>query len=241
MASLGIYGKHPAFGDFISAGLPGVADSHLVPWWTGLLAETRDWLGERWEPVWDSAMPIRFWIGGAIWGGPHLRGVARTSRDKVGRRFPLIAVAETAGSPPMLQSDQGFYRGLEMELASDISSAEDLRERLSTRSGLDVGARPVDPAVSATFWAANPALDVGDLLTQLDATDRVRAVSARSYWWVAATENRASAVLASDGLPQPGEMAWLLEGVRSDALTTARPRAAAPPIVAKNEGGDAGR
>ena len=92
MAATGIYGKHPGFGDFISAGLPALAESHMVPWWTALLSDTRDWLGDAWEPVWDNAQPIRFWIGGAVWGGPHLRGVARASRDKVGRRFPLLSL-----------------------------------------------------------------------------------------------------------------------------------------------------
>ncbi|TRW99620.1 type VI secretion system-associated protein TagF [Paracoccus sp. M683] len=238
MASPGIYGKHPAFGDFISAGLPVLAESHMVPWWTGLLSETRDWLGDRWEPVWDASLPIRFWIGGAIWGGPHLHGVARASRDKVGRRYPLIAVAETAGSPPIVQSDQRFYRAAEAEMAAEMRSADDLQARLAARTG---GVAMVDPAVSATFWAANPALDVADLLTQLDATDRVRAVGARSYWWVAASEGRASAVLACDGLPQAGEMAWLLAGVHADTLTAAKQRAPRPQIVPKEEGGNAGR
>lgn len=238
MASPGIYGKHPGFGDFISAGLPALADSHLVPWWTDLLAETRDWLGDRWEPVWDAAMPVRFWIGGSIWGGAHLRGVARASRDKVGRRYPLIVVAETAGSPPMLQPDQQFYRMAEAELGADLASPDDLHRRLKARTG---STGPVDAAVSATFWAANPALDVADLLSQLDATDRVRAVGARSYWWVAPSPGRASAVLACDGLPQAGEMAWLLTGVPAEALTAVQPQAATPRIVENNEGGDGGR
>ncbi|AUH33522.1 type VI secretion system-associated protein TagF [Paracoccus tegillarcae] len=241
MASPGIYGKHPGFGDFISAGLPALAESHMVPWWTELLSATRDWMGDGWDAAWDTALPIRFWIGGAIWGGAHLRGVARASHDKVGRRFPLIAVAETAGSPPMLESDQGFYRAVEMELAADLPSAEDLRGRLAARTGQANAAGPVDAAVSATFWAANPALDVAELLTQLDVTDRVRAVGARSYWWVAAGENRASAVLACDGLPQPGEMAWLLAGVQADMLTATKARAESPGINADSEGGDAGR
>lgn len=239
MAAPGFYGKHPGFGDFLSAGLPAIAESHLVPWWTALLADTREWLGDRWQPVWDGAAPIRFWIGGAIWGGPHLQGVAKASRDKVGRRFPLIAVAETADSPPMLQSDQRLYRALEVELDSDFSSPEALLTRLQAHSGGATGT--VDPAVSATFWAANPTLDVADLLTQLDATDRVRALGARSYWWVAASETHASAVLACAGLPQPGEMAWLLTGVPLQALATVNTGQAGQSSEPKTKGGHVGR
>ncbi|MFV0300193.1 MAG: type VI secretion system-associated protein TagF [Paracoccus sp. (in: a-proteobacteria)] len=239
MATPGIYGKHPGFGDFLSAGLPELAESHLVPWVTQCLAETREWLGDAWEPVWDRAAPIRFWIGGAIWGGPHLRGVARPSRDKVGRRFPLIAVAETAGSPPMVHSDQRFYMAAEVELDADVTSPDDLRARLAQRMG--GGAAAVDPAVAATFWAANPALDVADLLTQLDVTDRVRAVGARSYWWMGAGEGRASAVLACAGLPGPGELAWLLTGVRADTLPPPGPEAARPKVVPIKEDRNAGR
>lgn len=238
MAGPGIHGKHPGFGDFITAGLPAMAERHLVPWWTGLLSDTRDWLGETWEETWDASLPIRFWIGGAIWGGAHLRGVARPSRDRVGRRFPLIAVGETAGSPPMLQPDQRFYLVLEDELSGPVPGPAELQARIAARFAPSSGGA-VDAAVSATFWAANPALDVGDLLTQLDPTDRVRAVGARSYWWVAAAEGRASAVLACDGLPQAAEMAWLLTGVPAAAITSARPRAVGPQHMPANEDRDA--
>lgn len=238
MAGPGIHGKHPGFGDFITAGLPAMAERHLVPWWTGLLAETCDWLGAAWDATWDGSLPIRFWIGGAIWGGPHLRGVARPSRDRVGRRFPLIAVGEMAGSPPMLHPDQRFYQVLEDELAGSVPGPAELQARIAARFA-PASRSAADPAVSATFWAANPALDVGDLLAQLDPTDRVRAVGARSYWWVAAAEGRASAVLACDGLPQAGEMAWLLTGVRADALITAKPAAASPQQPTAHEDRDA--
>lgn len=217
MAAPGIYGKHPGFGDFISAGLPGLAESHLVPWLTDCLAETRDGLGESWAPVWDAALPVRFWIGGAIWGGPHLRGVARPSRDKIGRRFPLIAVAETAAAPPMLRPDQGFYQGAEAELAADLPAPADLHGWLAALAEEDSA-----DAAAATFWAANPALGVGDLLAQLEPTDRLRAAAARSYWWTEAGGDRASAVLACDGLPRAGELAWLLAGVPAGTMTPAQ-------------------
>lgn len=227
MAAAGIYGKHPGFGDFISAGLPVVAERHLLPWLTSLLAETRDGLAGEWEPVWDAALPIRFWIGGGIWGGPHLQGVARPSRDRVGRRFPLIAVAETMAAPPMVEPDQGFYLAAEAELAADLTTPADLCDRLARV----VDGGEIADAASPTFWAANPALDVVDLLAQLDATDRLRAVAARSYWWQAAGEGRASAVLASDGLPRAGELAWLLAGVPAPP----------PEIMPRREDRNAGR
>ncbi|WP_299840671.1 type VI secretion system-associated protein TagF [uncultured Paracoccus sp.] len=243
MAAPGIYGKHPGFGDFISAGLPELADRELVPWMTGILAETRDGLREDWEPAWDAALPLRFWIGGAIWGGPHLQGVARPSRDRVGRRFPLIVVAETADAPPVQQPDQNFYEVIETALAGEVPSAGALREQLAALLGDTTGA--VDAAPAATFWAANPALDVADLLDQIEATDRLRAAAARSYWWTGATEGRASAVLACDGLPRAGELAWLLAGVpagtRVGIATPLQMPPAEPRLVANSEDSNAGR
>ncbi|AUH64932.1 type VI secretion system-associated protein TagF [Paracoccus zhejiangensis] len=243
MAAPGIYGKHPGFGDFISADLPELADRELVPWMTGLLAETRKGLGEDWEPVWDVALPLRFWIGGAIWGGPHLKGVARPSRDRVGRRFPLIAVAETADAPPVQHPDQDFYQVTEAALAGEVTSASALREQLAAHLGDATGA--VDVAPAATFWAANPALDVADLLGQIEATDRQRAAAARSYWWTGATEGRASAVLACDGLPRAGELAWLLAGVPAEARVGTETPLQIPPaeprLMANSEDRNAGR
>ena len=216
----GIHGKHPDFGDFISAGLPVAADQGLVPWLGGILATVKEGLGDDWERVWDSAPTLRFWIGGGLWGGAHLQGAMIPSRDKVGRRYPLMAVVETDAPPPVTDPAQDFYDQVESALRGPVESAQALRDAISTAIGTTNGDTDIGPppAAPATFWAANPAAGAETLLAGLAATDALRAQGLRSYWWASGDGSRASAALACGGLPDAGAVLWLMRGVDAQAM-----------------------
>ncbi|MBL9054989.1 MAG: type VI secretion system-associated protein TagF, partial [Rhodobacteraceae bacterium] len=83
--ALGVYGKHPAKGDFIDYGLPPAVLKRLEVWLDAALAEARTALGPAWEAVWPAAPRLHFWLGEGIWGEP-VAGVMAASRDRVGRR-----------------------------------------------------------------------------------------------------------------------------------------------------------
>ena len=106
---IGIFGKHPAFGDFLGAGLSGGLRELLEAWLNRMLPELRALWAGAWEQNWDSAPVLRFWIGAGLSGGVGLRGVMIPSRDRTGRRFPLV-VAQAGGPPPVLDAAQDFYR-----------------------------------------------------------------------------------------------------------------------------------
>ena len=222
----GIHGKHPGFGDFIGVGLPATAAQGLLPWLDNVLANVKESLGDDWDAVWDAAPALRFWIGGGLWGGPHLRGVMIPSRDRVGRRYPLMAVLETDGAAPVTDPAQDFYDRIESVLRGPVDSAQALRDAVNAAIGdpADADAAPAQPA---TFWAANPAAGAETLLGGLAATDALRAQGLRSYWWVSGDGARASAAIACGGLPDPGGILWLLQGVAAQALAAADDPAAA--------------
>lgn len=187
--ALAVYGKHPAKGDFLEAGIPPSLKGALEGWLDAVMAEARADLGPAWEQVWRDAPVLRFWLGEAIWGQP-VAGVMATSQDRVGRRFPLVlmcAGTEAAQVPaPTIGNDGGWYDAMAAHLAAGLA-----RRDLTAPSDLVTGVvLPVavenqpEPGPDA-FWAVRPGASVAELLADIALTDHRRAVTGRSYWWVA--------------------------------------------------------
>ncbi|HEX7389987.1 MAG TPA: type VI secretion system-associated protein TagF [Acidiphilium sp.] len=94
----GFYGKLPARGDFVRAGLPGDTVDALDAWARATLAASRIALGEAWTACWMEAPVWRFALAPGIAGASGLGGVWLPSMDRVGRCFPLIVAAEAASA-----------------------------------------------------------------------------------------------------------------------------------------------
>jgi type VI secretion system protein ImpM len=210
---VGIMGKHPGFGDFVAHGLSEATRQGLDTWLTSCLPPLRDRLGDGWEAFWDNAPVLRFWIGRAL-AGRTLAGVLRTSQDKVGRRFPLILVAEgVAVSPPVIAPDQAFFEALEAQL--DCMVAGDGASSLLDGFDPALTPPPEDEAILAegpTVWAHRSDGDLAALLAAATPVDHARAATGRSYWWTPRGRSGATVWLAQPGMPGADAMGWLLGG-----------------------------
>lgn len=207
----GIYGKHPGFGDFVAAGLPDDVLKPLGDWMQSALGEWRSWAGEAWQDLFDRSPRLCFWIGPALLAGEALRGAWIPSRDRAGRRFPLI-VAQSGGVAPVMEPARDFYDAAMRQLAALQGS-----EAFEPRTAAEKLRAELPPATSEavawpTFWALNPQLDPASLLGNLRDADHAHAVSVRSYWWFAGVADRPSGVLACQGWPGLSELGWLIAG-----------------------------
>lgn len=215
----GLYGKHPAFGDFIMAGLPDGAMHHLGEWMAQALGQWRDAMREDWQAHFDHMPAIRFWIGPLLFGGRPLRGVLAPSVDKSGRRFPLM-IGQTAGLAPVLDPDQSFHDAALAALQGIAASsgfdpretAQKLAKHLTPSTPL-----PETPAWPS-FWAVNANLSPAELFADLVAADHANAVAGRSYWWFGGEHDQPSSMLACQGMPGPGDLGWLISGWRGIPL-----------------------
>ena len=222
--TVGLYGKHPAFGDFVTAGLSETAQSTLEKWLNKVMPAVRDGWGENWGPLFDASPLIRFWFGAALTGehGP-LWGVMAPSRDKVGRRFPLIAAVSGAAQPaPVQGGDQTAYDAI-------IAAVRNYERTAGTGAGdyathlrsaiaqlIPPPADPMEPA----FWAARADGDLDRLWHDVAAVDHARATAGRSYLWCDGPGG--GAVHVTRSLPEANVLAWLM----SDAV-----RGQVPPAV----------
>lgn len=217
-----IYGKHPAFGDFIGAGLPLAVQERLEAWLNAMLADLRIGWAAAWETSFDAAPALFFWVGGRVTGDTALCGVMVASKDKVGRRFPLLAGAVGNGHlPPVLDAGKTLpadtLAQLEVLEPDATAGAAGILQTLTID---DVEDQPIEPA----FWASRQDPDATQLWADVATADHLRAAATRSYWWLG---NGADAALyATEGWPDATAIAWLMAGGQA-ATTETEPMAEA--------------
>jgi type VI secretion system protein ImpM len=162
-AITGFYGKIPARGDFVRAGLRGRFVDPWHCWMQRMLAQTRAALGEAWLPAWLEAPIWQFAFAAGVCGPDPAIGLWMPSVDRVGRHFPLAAVMlaphEDPGSllrqkgPFLAAAEQAGLDALERDIGPD-----ELAARLASAARNEPGAAAVDPgllpASGALWWTA---------------------------------------------------------------------------------------
>lgn len=107
----GVYGKLPSYGDFVRRELPSSFVNPWDEWLQAGMAAARDGLGLGFDALWHSAPAWRFRLPAGACGPAAVAGVLLTSRDSVGRCFPLTVAAEL--SEFALPPDEDWYAELE--------------------------------------------------------------------------------------------------------------------------------
>ncbi|PJI84228.1 type VI secretion system ImpM family protein [Yoonia maricola] len=214
--NLVIYGKHPAFGDFLAHGLEHQILHRFDVWLEGVLPVLRKDLAENWEAAWAAAPPLYFWLGPDVLGAP-LFGLFMPSHDKVGRRFPLIfGLTGVVTSPPVHQGyDDTAYRALEAHVAAFTVPKDGTRGAQTLTAGFEipqVQGVPFEAGQDGTIWGHREDGDLGKLFQDALTQDADKAQLHRSHWWHAALPNRSAGWLATNGLPDLAALSWLLCG-----------------------------
>ena len=207
--SVGLYGKHVAFGDFVTGGLPQDVQETLEKWLHKMLPALRDLDEGTWQTRFDNAPEIRVWFGAGLVPGGFC-GVMRAAQDKVGRRFPMIAGVSNCGQlPPVLDGGEFLY--------DEIGGALDNFVRRTGDGAAEFAAHVLNltaPVIAlreddaADFWAARPDGDLGRLAGDIAIADHDRASVHRSYMWVRGPGG--VAIHAADQLQSAEVINWLM-------------------------------
>ena len=213
-----IYGKHPAFGDFLAHGLYHAVFAKLDAWANDTLPEVQNRLGDQWEHCWKTARPCRFWFGPEVLGVP-LIGIMSTSQDKVGRRFPLIfgLTGDMVPPPTDPAHDEGCYDVLWAHMAAFEIPDDGLKGGAALLEGFvepDVHGVPWAAHDSACIWGRRQDGDLGRLLHDAVAAETAKAQVSRTHWWRVGQAERGEPAdwMATTGLPDAAAMCWLLTG-----------------------------
>ena len=93
----GFYGKLPARGDFVRAGLPREFTDPWDDWLQSVIAGSQSIMGDAWLPAYLEAPIWRFALPPGMCGSLAALGLMLPSVDKAGRYFPLTFAALRAG------------------------------------------------------------------------------------------------------------------------------------------------
>jgi len=132
-SAIGYFGKLPAKGDFVGA---GVGEGFLGPWdlWCrGFLAGAREGLGEGFEAAWLEGPIWHFLLPAGACGALAVLGVWVASVGKVGRHFPCLACAFAPASVDLEGGGGWLEMAEEVVLSGVVEDAphEDFLTRLS--------------------------------------------------------------------------------------------------------------
>ncbi len=145
-ALTGFFGKLPARGDFLRAGLPEDAVEPLDLWCRDCLTQSRADLGAAWEPAWMSAPIWYFFLPNGACGARAMLGVWLPSMDKAGRHYPFI-LAALADDPAALGQGGAW---LALAQAEGLAGVVDDKPHEAIAAGL---AAPVeDVALPPIGW-----------------------------------------------------------------------------------------
>ncbi|MFH5926815.1 type VI secretion system-associated protein TagF [Roseomonas xinghualingensis] len=148
-ARAGLYGKLPARGDFVRAGLPRDFVEPWDSWWQRGISASRALAGDDWTPAWLVAPVWRFVLPPGLLGRGGVLGLWMPSVDRAGRHFPLTIAAVA----PFDWTEQPSQVGVFLEVVEEAGRdalAQDLEpERVLRRveAALDGQETPREPGV----------------------------------------------------------------------------------------------
>lgn len=127
---IGFFGKIQSHGDFISEGLDRDLIGALDGWVQAGMHACTDVFTSRWSSVFSASPPLRFITERGIWGRNAYAGVLLPSRDRVGRKYPLVVLAQMADfnqHPRTLYQDDTWFMAAEAVAETSMTSDFDMQ------------------------------------------------------------------------------------------------------------------
>jgi len=208
-ACCGFFGKIPARGDFVRAGLSNGFIAAWDGWLQFVIPVSRELLGEDWVAAWLEAPIWRFALAGGVCGGDAVLGLWMPSVDRAGRHFPLTLAATVpeAEVASLVRNGAGWLDAAE-QAGLDAVTADALPEQLAAA----LLAAPIPSAVlgmeAASASGSSSPSAWGDR-ARVDGS--AVGPDAVSRWWTEGAPRVAPRALDMAGLPDGIAFAGMLD------------------------------
>ncbi len=219
----GVYGKLPAYGDFISRNLNASFVNPWDEWLQHFISGSQEQIGDNWLNVYLTSPIWRFVLSPGVIDSNMWAGVVMPSVDRVGRYFPISIVKSFPSNVcPInyLLKQNNWFNKLETHCLTALDGHADADELMTAVENVEV----------SSFEAYQPTYDLGEMgamvfgLSQQDTTESANALpymlnaalttglSSFSLWQTAGSELMSPVVFSCQGLPPIGGIASMLDG-----------------------------
>lgn len=219
----GIYGKLPAYGDFL---LRNLGSSFINPWDEWLqcyVSASKEQLGDSWLDTYLTSPIWRFVLSSGVIDENIWCGLIMPSVDRVGRYFPIsIASSFSAQVSPVnyLFTQQAWFAQLEslclMALDGEIDVDELLARLEEVPGGVNDLYQPTSHLGEAGPFVvgvvSEDELSLTDSLPGLLNASLSSSLASFSLWQTHGSELIGPLVFACQGLPPIGGIAAMLDG-----------------------------
>ncbi|PHS00517.1 MAG: type VI secretion system-associated protein TagF [Oceanobacter sp.] len=217
MSTIGLFGKLPAHGDFISRHLPSSFISVWDEWLQLAVSGSRELQGDAWldnyltSPIWRFALR-----SGAVNESAWV-GILVPSVDSVGRYFPLTIALSLPASTNLFKyvaKKAVVFEALEAAALSTLQEQLDADQLMSLLEG-QVAAIQIEASSDLAVYEQGRVVSGGD-----DDAERYagllqhyfKGAASYSVWSASATANSPAATLVADGLPSVFQYGSMLNG-----------------------------
>ena len=223
VSPFGLYGKLPAYGDFITRNLPSNFVDIWDEWLQYFISASKEQIGDEWLGVYLTSPIWKFALSPGVIDSNMWAGIMMPSVDKVGRYFPISIIQPfSAASNPVdfIASQQTWYESIEAQCLIALEGKFDVDDLMVALA--DVNASPED-AYEATHNMGEAGPMVMGLSTNepgpmdtampylLNAALTIN-LSSFSLWQTHGSDLISPMVFSTQGLPPIRGIGSLLDG-----------------------------
>lgn len=219
----GLYGKLPAYGDFISRNL---SSSFITPWDEWLqhfISGSQEQIGEDWLNIYLTSPIWRFVLSPGVIDNNMWAGLMMPSVDRVGRYFPISIVKPFAANitpANFMLNHTAWFDEVESLCLTALDESMDVDALISAVEAIEI---PLSENYLPTFNLG----EMGPMIFGLSSTSAESTSNAMPYmlnaalttglssfslWQTAGSELISPLLFSCQGLPPIGGVASMLDG-----------------------------
>lgn len=219
----GLYGKLPAYGDFLFRNLGSSFINPWDDWLQGFVSASREQLGEAWLDIYLTSPIWRFTLSPGVIDESAWAGLIMPSVDRVGRYFPISVVRSFPGrvSPVnYMFTQQAWFQQVESYCLTALDGNMGVDELVAS-------AEAVVPSHHELYQPTSHLGSSGPFVVGLATADELSltdslpcllnaalsaSLSSFSVWQTQGSELISPLVFACQGLPPIGGISAMLDG-----------------------------